>query len=45
VLDDIGHVAQLEDPVTTARAMLALLEDLPAEAPGLDATPQTPAVR
>jgi pimeloyl-ACP methyl ester carboxylesterase len=45
VLDDIGHVAQLEDPVTTARAMLGLLEDLPAETPGHDATPQTPAVR
>jgi pimeloyl-ACP methyl ester carboxylesterase len=28
VLPDVGHVAQLEDPVTTARAALALLEDV-----------------
>ncbi len=28
VLPNIGHVAQLEDPVTTARAALALLEDV-----------------
>lgn len=28
VLPDIGHVAQLEDPVTTARAALGLLEDV-----------------
>jgi pimeloyl-ACP methyl ester carboxylesterase len=27
VLDNVGHVAQLEDPVTTARAALALIED------------------
>ena len=27
VLDNVGHVAQLEDPVTTARAALALLEE------------------
>jgi pimeloyl-ACP methyl ester carboxylesterase len=26
VLPDVGHVAQLEDPVTTARAILALIE-------------------
>ena len=29
VLKDIGHTAMMEDPVTTARAMLALLEDAP----------------
>lgn len=28
VLPDIGHTAQLEDPVTTARAVLALLDDV-----------------
>jgi len=28
VLPDVGHVAQLEDPVTTARAALGLLEDV-----------------
>ena len=28
LLPDVGHVAQLEDPVTTARAALALLEDV-----------------
>jgi len=28
MLPDVGHVAQLEDPVTTARAALALLEDV-----------------
>jgi pimeloyl-ACP methyl ester carboxylesterase len=28
VLPNIGHVAQLEDPVTTARAALAMLEDV-----------------
>lgn len=28
VLPDVGHVAQLEDPVTTARAALALAEDV-----------------
>jgi pimeloyl-ACP methyl ester carboxylesterase len=27
VLPDIGHVAMMEDPVTTARAILALLDD------------------
>ena len=27
VLPDVGHVAQLEDPVTTARAALGLIED------------------
>jgi len=27
VLNNVGHVAQLEDPLTTARAALALLED------------------
>jgi pimeloyl-ACP methyl ester carboxylesterase len=27
VLPDVGHVAQLEDPVVTARAALALIED------------------
>lgn len=27
VLENVGHVAQLEDPVTTARAALALIED------------------
>ena len=27
VLDDIGHTAMMEDPVTAARAMLALVED------------------
>ncbi|HSY14710.1 MAG TPA: alpha/beta fold hydrolase [Jatrophihabitantaceae bacterium] len=27
VLDDVGHVAQMEDPVTSARAFLGLLED------------------
>jgi pimeloyl-ACP methyl ester carboxylesterase len=27
VLDDVGHVAQMEDPVSTARAVVALLED------------------
>jgi pimeloyl-ACP methyl ester carboxylesterase len=27
VIDNVGHVAQLEDPVTTARAALALIED------------------
>jgi pimeloyl-ACP methyl ester carboxylesterase len=27
VLHNVGHVAQLEDPVTTARAALALIED------------------
>lgn len=27
VLDNVGHVAQLEDPVSTARAALALIED------------------
>jgi len=27
VLDDIGHTAMMEDPVTSARAMLALVED------------------
>jgi len=27
VLPNVGHVAQLEDPVTTARAVLALVED------------------
>lgn len=26
VLDDIGHTAQMEDPVTTARAMLGLID-------------------
>jgi hypothetical protein len=26
-LPDVGHVAQLEDPVTTARAALGLIED------------------
>ena len=40
VLEGVGHVAQLEDPVTTARAALALLEDTRA-----DATPQADAVR
>lgn len=39
VLDDIGHVAMMEDPETTARAVLGLLEDVaartsPAPAPG-----------
>ncbi|CAN5344647.1 alpha/beta fold hydrolase [soil metagenome] len=29
VLPGIGHTAQLEDPVTTARAILALLDDTP----------------
>jgi pimeloyl-ACP methyl ester carboxylesterase len=27
VLDNVGHVAQLEDPEATARAALALIED------------------
>ena len=27
VLDHVGHVAMMEDPQTTARATLALLED------------------
>ncbi len=27
VLDDIGHTAMMEDPVATARAMIALLDD------------------
>jgi len=30
VLDHIGHTAMMEDPVTSARAMLGLVEDLPA---------------
>lgn len=32
VLDDIGHTAMMEDPVTSARATLALLEDCAADA-------------
>ena len=45
VLDEIGHVAMLEDPVTTARAALGLLEDARTNALRRDATPQTPPVR
>ncbi len=30
VLPGVGHCAQMEDPVSTARAILALLEDYPA---------------
>ncbi len=44
LLDRAGHVAQLEDPVTTARAVLGLLEDVGNDAAGRDATSQTPAV-
>jgi pimeloyl-ACP methyl ester carboxylesterase len=32
VLENIGHVAMMEDPVTSARAMLALVEDTKAAA-------------
>ena len=45
VLDEIGHVAMLEDPVTTARAALGLLEDVRTNALRRDATPQTPPIR
>ncbi len=34
VLPNVGHCAQMEDPVSTARAVLALLEDYPAAARG-----------
>jgi hypothetical protein len=40
VLDELGHVAQLEDPVTTARAVLGLLEDAGSGRPAEVATPQ-----
>jgi pimeloyl-ACP methyl ester carboxylesterase len=30
VLNDIGHTAMMEDPITSARAMLALVEDTAA---------------
>jgi pimeloyl-ACP methyl ester carboxylesterase len=43
VLEHIGHVAMIEDPQTTARAVIALLDDA---ASGLDAeVPSTPADR
>jgi pimeloyl-ACP methyl ester carboxylesterase len=45
VLEGVGHVAQLEDPVSTARAALALVEDARQVAPAADATPQADAVR
>jgi len=45
VLEGIGHVAQLEDPVVTARAALALIEDARGATPASDATPQEDAVR
>jgi len=45
VLDGIGHVAQLEDPVVTARAALALIEDTRGATPASGATPQEDAVR
>jgi pimeloyl-ACP methyl ester carboxylesterase len=38
VLEDIGHTAQMEDPVSTARAMVALLEDVAADSETADAT-------
>ena len=33
VLEHVGHVAMMEDPVTSARAMLGLLEDAAVSAP------------
>jgi hypothetical protein len=45
VLEGIGHVAQLEDPVITARAALALIEDARGATPASGATPQEDAVR
>ena len=45
VLEGIGHVAQLEDPVVTARAALALIEDTRGATPASGATPQEDAVR
>lgn len=37
VLPGVGHCAQMEDPVSTARAVLALLEDYPSSQRGADA--------
>lgn len=49
VLEDVGHVAMIEDPVTSARAVVALLEDAragngaTAGADSADSPEQTPA--
>ena len=45
VLEGVGHVAQLEDPVITARAALGLIEDTRGATPQSGATPQEDAVR
>lgn len=41
VLKDIGHVAMIEDPVTSARAVVALLEDVRSGAVGAQETSST----